>query len=57
MSLLVDGDHTGGQYDWAQSHRELDEALKTNRQAQYYQAISRVPKRTDGSREPHDPGY
>lgn len=43
MSLLVDGDHTGGQLYWFQSHGELDEALKTNRQAQSYYALSRVP--------------
>ena len=43
MSLLADGDHTGGQLYWIQSHGELDEALKTNRQAQSYYALSRVP--------------
>ena len=43
MSLLVDGDHTGGRLYWFQGHGELDEALKTNRQAQSYYALSRVP--------------
>ena len=43
MGFQVDGDHTGGQYDWYQSHGELNEALMSNRQAQRYEAISRAP--------------
>ena len=43
ISLLVDGDHTGGQYYFAASHGELEEELKKNRQAQEYEAIASVP--------------
>ena len=43
MGFLIDGDHTGGEYVFLQSHGEPDEALKTNSQAQRYGAISRVP--------------
>ena len=43
ISLLVDGDHTGGQYYFAASHGEVEEELKKNMQAQEYEAIARVP--------------
>ena len=43
MALLVDGDHTGGQFSWIASHGELEEALKTNRQAQNYGNIAIAP--------------
>ena len=43
MSLLVDGDHTGGEYFYRQTHGVVDEALKTNRQAQHYENIARAP--------------
>ena len=43
VALLVDGDHTGGQYFWIQSHGELDKAIQTNRQAQLYQNIAIAP--------------
>ena len=43
MSLLVDGDHTGGQYFWIQSHGKLEEAVQTNRQAQWYENIAVAP--------------
>ena len=43
ISLLVDGDHTGGEYSYVASHGELENALKTNMQAQHYEAIARVP--------------
>ena len=42
MTLLVDGDHTGGDFYFFDDPDELEGALKTNRQAQYYEAISRV---------------
>ena len=41
IGLLVDGDHTGGGY-WG-SHENMAPGTKPNMQAQYYQAISRVP--------------
>ena len=41
VSLLVDGDHTGGQYFWIQSHSELE--VQTNRQAQFYENIAIAP--------------
>ena len=43
IALLVDGDHTGGQYNFIASHGDIEEELKTNRQAQRYEAIARVP--------------
>ena len=43
MALLVDGDHTGGEYSFRQSHGEIEEALKTNRQAQHYENIALAP--------------
>lgn len=43
LGFQVDGDHTGGDYFFFASHGDLEEALKTNRQAQYYRAISHVP--------------
>ena len=42
VSLLVDGDHTGEEFFWAQMN-ELDEALQTNRQAQMYENIAIAP--------------
>ena len=41
ISLMVDGDHSGGQI-WFGSSKDEDGALKSNVQAQYYQAISRA---------------
>ena len=43
ISLFVDGDHTGGEYRFLASHGELENALKTNMQAQHFEAIARVP--------------
>ena len=40
--LMVDGDHTGGKYFWGQTH-ELEEAVRTNRQAQHYESIAIAP--------------
>ncbi len=42
VTLMVDGDHSGGLY-WFQTHEEeLDGPLKINMQAQFYEAISRA---------------
>ena len=38
----VDGDHTGGKYDWGHSD-ELEDAIQTNRQAQFYGNIAIAP--------------
>ena len=43
VTLLVDGDHTGGQFFWTQSHGDLEEAVQTNRQAQFYENIAIAP--------------
>ena len=43
ISLMVDGDHTGGQYWFQIPHgEEVEGPLETNMQAQYYEAISRA---------------
>lgn len=42
MGFLIDGDHTGGEYIIRESSGSFDK-LMTNRQAQQYGAISRVP--------------
>ena len=42
--LQVDGDHTGGKYSWAQSNSgDFEEAVQTNRQAQFYGNIAIAP--------------
>ena len=46
VSLMVDGDHTGGKFLWGTN--ELDEAIQTNRQAQMYENIAIAP--SDGPR-------
>ena len=43
MGILVDGDHTGGPFFFSPSHGEIEKALKTNRQAQFYLTIARGP--------------
>ena len=44
VGLLVDGDHTGGQYYWHQSNSgDFEEAVQTNRQAQLYLNIAIAP--------------
>ena len=42
ISLMVDGDHSGGEYDFPSRHEELEGPLETNMQAQWYEAISRA---------------
>ena len=45
ITLMVDGDHTGGQYWFEIPHgEEIEGPLETNMQAQFYQAISRAPE-------------
>ena len=49
ISLLVDGDHTGGQYLFSRPHnpdgtvKPLEGPLETNMQAQVYEAVSHHP--------------
>ena len=44
VGLLVDGDHTGGEYYWHQSNSgDFEEAVQTNRQAQIYLNIAIAP--------------
>ena len=40
--LQVDGDHTGGKFDWGHTD-ELEDAIQTNRQAQFYGNIAIAP--------------
>ena len=42
MILQVDGDHTGGEFNWGYSD-ELEDAIQTNRQAQSYENIAIAP--------------
>ena len=42
LTLMVDGDHSGGLYWFSHHGKELEGPLETNMQAQYYKAISQA---------------